>query len=565
MRDYLTLQSDVLVIGGGMAGLAAANAAARAGADVRLASLGEAGKSGATYYDVAEIGAMNAPDGCADPTDNAEVFYHDIVDAALSMASLPVCRVLADNAVEALEAVRHLPGGDSVFEKQDSAYKAFQACFSSKPRSHIIHDHFRPLLDALLREARLLGVRFENNISVAELFVKDNRCHGAYGIAENGGQVLFLSGAVVLAAGGASQLFAHNMYPGDVMGGGYAMAARAGAKMTNMEFIQMGIGVAHPFVNLFEHYLWDCYPVLKNGAGKAFLADYLPDGVSERDAVFDKSHHFPFSTRDRSRYVEIAVQKEINRHNTTKNGNVLLDLDTDTLRELMRAENNFSKMWETTAAWYRGKGVDILKQPLEIACFAHAINGGALIDTQAMTSIDGLFAVGEVAAGPHGADRLGGNMSLTSQVFGQIAGRQSAKHAKRGAANADAGAFIRDCEAFYAAVSLPQGVRAKEQLAEIQKSSDQSLLIVRNETGLTAYRDKLRGWKSAMENGSGAIDPRAVNLYHLLESGELIAEAALARRESRGSHYREDYPHLNGDYAKNYVMEKGTGRFESVQ
>ena len=569
MLDYRTVKSEVLVLGGGMAGLAAAIAAAREGADVLLASWGAPGKSGATYYDVAEVGAMNAPDGSADPTDSAEVFYNDIVSAALSTASLPLCRILAEEAVGALERVAALPGGDAVFERKQGVYKVFRACFSSKPRSHIIHDHFRPLLSVLLAEALRLGVRFLDGVAVAELFVQGGQCWGAYGIDEKGEGLLFLAKAVVLAAGGASQLFAHNMYPCDVMGGGYAAAHRAGARMTNMEFVQMGIGVAHPFINLFEHYLWDSYPKLRNGAGKAFLQETLPEGVTEQNAIFDKSHHFPFSTRDRSQYIEIAVQKEINRGNTTKNGNVLLDLDTHTFHALLQEENNFSKMWRTTEAWYGNKGVDLLKQPPEIACFAHAINGGVLIDEHAMSSVGGLFAVGEVAAGPHGADRLGGNMSLTSQVFGNIAGRESARMAKAVHAFADGSDFMKKSHAFYSTIAIPDGVSAEELLAQIRRCADRSLLIVRNEAGLQSYYDQLRAYQAAMEQKSGGqrpgtIDRVAVNLYHLLESGALITMAARARKESRGSHYREDYPHMSEAYACNYVIVNGTGQFEKI-
>ena len=144
MAENTRIQCDVLVIGGGMAGLAAAVSAAEEGADVVLASLGEAGKSGATYYDVAEIGALNAP--CACETDSAQVFYEDIMTAGLSMASEKLCRILAENAEPTLHRLAAMPGGENLFERENNKYKVFQACFSSKPRSHIIHDHFRPLL-----------------------------------------------------------------------------------------------------------------------------------------------------------------------------------------------------------------------------------------------------------------------------------------------------------------------------------------------------------------------------------------------------------------------------------
>lgn len=560
MKNAAALSCDVLVIGGGMAALAAAIAAAREGVKVLVASDGEAGKSGATYYDVAEVGAMNAPD--SDPSDSAEVFYQDIADAALSMASLPLCRILAEQANDTVQELTELPGGEALFEREDGTFKVFQACFSSKARSHIIHDHFRPLLQILMREAVRQGVQFVRCMA-AELFVENGQCFGAYGIDPENREILLLSKAVVLACGGSSQLFAHNLYPRDVMGGGYAMAHRAGAMMTNMEFIQMGIGVTYPFINLFEHYLWDCYPQLKNGNGEAFLARYLPDGCTERMAIDDKSRHFPFSTRDFSRFVEIAVQTEINEGRITPHGGIYLDLNTEALHALLQKDSNVSRMWHTTRSWYREKGVDLLEQPLEIACFAHAINGGVLIDENAKTSIDGLYAVGEVAAGPHGADRLGGNMSLTSQVFGRIAGRQSAAWAKKTPSVPDGGKFLSQCSEFYRTCALPD--EETEILTRIQQMGDRSLLIVRNEKQLKWYQSNLEQLRNDLcGRGSQRLSREAVQLFHLLETGELIAQAALARRESRGSHFREDYPQREDCLAQNYIIERGKGRFQSI-
>ena len=560
MAENTRIQCDVLVIGGGMAGLAAAVSAAEEGADVVLASLGEAGKSGATYYDVAEIGALNAP--CACETDSAQVFYEDIMTAGLSMASEKLCRILAENAEPTLHRLAAMPGGENLFERENNKYKVFQACFSSKPRSHIIHDHFRPLLQVLGRQAVRLGVRYVPCM-VSELLVEDNRCYGALGLDEQENEMTILAGAVVLAAGGASQLFSRNMYPWDVTGSGYALASMAGARMTNMEFIQMGIGVAHPFINLFEHYLWDCMPVLKNAEGKVFLQDYLPEGVDRNMVITDKGKHFPFSTRDHSKYVEIAVQNEINCGRGTERGNVFLDVRTDKQKELLSGQSHFASMWPTTWNWYHSKGVDLLKQPMEVACFAHAINGGALINESAETSVQNLFAVGEAASGPHGADRLGGNMSLTSQMFGQIAGRESAKRAKTEKAGLDKQAaerYRRQADS-YGLESVQQG---QEMLAYLQRITDRSMLIIRNEEGLSQYIGELDSLVTGMKSRPKALSRQAVGMRHLLEAGSLMAQAARARKESRGSHYRNDSQVMKSQYEQNYIIERGIGSFRKV-
>lgn len=557
-KDYRIISCDALVIGGGGAGMASAIAAARAGADVLLVSKGESGRSGATYYDIAEIGAYNAPDGAGDPTDNVEVYYEDMKKASLSMASLPLCQIMAEQSSEILDYIVSMPGGDTIFEKIDGRYKVFQSCFTSKPRAHVMHDHFRPLLTVLRREAKRLNIKTMSGITIADLFVKDGVCYGAYGFDQDGNDIMFAAKSVILAAGGASQLFQHNMYPNDIMGDSYAMALRAGAKMTNMEFLQMGIGMAHPFINLFENYLWESHPVLKNGFNERFLHKYAPQGVAEHQIIKEKRLHFPFSTRDNSSYVEIAIQKEITAGRGNNNGNITLDIDTPEFRDLLKYENNFSLMWKTTYNWYLSKGVDLQKEPIEISCFAHAINGGALIDENGLTSIEGLYAVGEAATGPHGADRLGGNMSVASQVFGRIAGQHSVSRVKKTQSDPDYSQFVQERRNFWSGISLPGGTDEDEILTLIKKESDRCLLVVRNESQMLEYKKMLQNLQAECRQGDqeNAIDrSKMVSLYNLMETGILIARSAISRKESRGSHYREDYTAMDHTYDMNLIIE----------
>ena len=572
---YEKIHCDVLVIGGGGAGLAAAISAARQGVDVMIVSKGESGKSGATYYDVAEIGAFNAPEPASG--DSSECFYEDIERASLGMAVPELSRILADRASETLKYLTSLPGGDAVFERNGEGYQMFQSCFTSKPRAHVMKDHFRPLLEVLRREAVRLGVKSRAGITVAELLVKQGVCYGAYGFDMENHEVVVLAKSVILAAGGAGQLFARNMYPRDVTGDAYALAYRAGARMANMEFVQMGIGVAYPFINLFENYLWECFPRLENGNGECFLEKYLPEGVTQKEVLQKKRGHFPFSVRDCSAYVEIAVQKEINAGKGNHRGNVFLWLDTPKMWKGLNHQNQFSLMWETTRQWYHAKGIDIQSQALEIACFAHAVNGGALIDAHAMTSVDGLYAVGEAAAGPHGADRLGGNMSVASQVFGKIAGEHSAVRAKRMASRPGRGegaGVTRELEFgflsnagegnvphsdFWRSLRLPEGVTMEEMKKWIQMETNKSLLIVRNEARLREYIEFLHKLQNrCLEDGNTEKVPtnQMVSLWHMMDTGLLMAQAADGRKESRGSHYREDYPELDTEQGKMNIITK---------
>ena len=424
------IRCDVLVIGGGGAALRAAIAAKSQNTDVLIVSKGVVGKSGATYYSVAEVGAFNVPDGSPDPTDNTSVFLEDMKNASRSMARLNLCKVLANGATDALHDLECMPNGDSIFARIDGNYKVYKACFSSKARSHVVQNHFKPILAVLREEANRLGIRQMSDVQVTDLLVEDGVCCGALALDAQARTLVILAKSVVLGTGGASQLFKKNMYPADITGDGYAMAHRSGARLTNMEFLQAGIGLAEPSINLFQNYLWGGMPRITNRLGEEILGKYLPEGITVDSVLQVKREHFPFSSGDIAKYVEVSIQSEINLGNANENGNVYLQFQKEVIEQVLATNQNFSSMWQWTYQWYRALGVDLEKEPIEIACFAHAVNGGLLIDEHAETSIEGLFAAGETAAGPHGADRLGGNMSVTCQVFGKIAGENAARRAR---------------------------------------------------------------------------------------------------------------------------------------
>ena len=546
---------DVLVIGGGGAALRAALSAWDAGACTALLCKGEAGKSGATYYSVAEVGAFNVPDGSMDPTDTPDEFFRDMEMASLGMAKLPLCKLLAERAGEALKDLEEMSNGQ-VFSKIDGVFNVYQACFSTKPRSHVVENHFKPILKALREELQKTDVTVLNQFQAVDILLSNGEVGGVLALDAEGAEVVIHAKSVIMATGGASRLFKRNMYPADITGDGYAMAYRAGADIANMEFIQAGIGVAHPFINLFGNYLWKAFPRIRNAAGENILLKYGTSIEAERIAVQEKTH-FPFSTRDASKLIEIAVQSEINCGNGTENGNVFLDfLDTD-FQELFQRDPEFASMWKFTYNWHLEKGIDFYKEPIEIACFAHAINGGVLIDENAQSSVPGLFAAGETAAGPHGADRLGGNMSVTCQVFGKIAGQSAAKRAK------SMRNFPNICTASTTVVeklsSLKTGYSAKLStlLEDLQVASDRALLIVRNEKSLLEYRQLLSNIRQELAKGCPAQElGELLQLENLVMTGEMISSAALARKESRGSHYREDYPESNVEYEKMFVLNQ---------
>ena len=149
----------------------------------------------------------------------------------------------------------------------------------------MVENHFKPILRALREEVARRDITVLSGLQAVDLLKEDGQVCGVYALDEAGAPVIVHAGSVVLATGGASRLFRRNMYPRDITGDGYAMAWRAGARMSNMEFIQAGIGVAAPFINLFGNYLWEANPQIENAAGEPVLEKYLPAEVTPEDSA----------------------------------------------------------------------------------------------------------------------------------------------------------------------------------------------------------------------------------------------------------------------------------------
>ena len=555
--EYREVKTDVLVVGGGGAALRAALEADANGAEVLFAIKGEFRKSGATYHSVAEVGAFNVPDGASDPGDNPAVFLADILKAGQEMSDPRLSAILAN---EAQDALRYLERMGVPFERDKDNFLVFQACFSSKPRSHVIPNHFKPIVHALGAEASRRNIQVMDRLMITNLIVRDGQCLGACAIDHEGKSVVVRAKATILTTGGASQLFERNLYPSDITGDGYAMAHRAGAHLANMEFMQAGISLVSPFVNLFGNYLWDASPNITNRDGHAFIRDYLPAGLGVAEVLQEKQRHFPFSSSDISRYVEISIQKQINSGQCTAEGGVYLDFVGRDFGEILRDKTrSIAKMWPLTYGWYQQRGVDLYQDKVQIACSAHAVNGGLRIDADAQSNIKGLFGAGEVAAGPHGADRLGGNMAVTCQVFGRRAGKAAAERAREvghielpdgyDEERAFLGRFRRDGK---------QSLQALKR--DLQKEANRSLLIIREARGLARFVECCRQVRATLFGEAAIATPQdlvhALEINNLVEVGLIMAEAALVRRESRGSHYREDFPTRDPGFERNIILDR---------
>ncbi len=558
-KELYVFDTDVLVVGGGGAGARAGLEAAKQGAAVILCVKGEFGTSGATSYQIVELAGFNAADGS--PSNTQEDYLQDIVEAALGTCDERLAEVLSREAIEERIFLENI---GVPFEKIDGKYLTNKGCFATKHRFHIIPGHGHPIVACLKREIeKQQRVQVLENTMITSILTVDGITCGAFGLQEDGSLVLIRAKAVVLAAGGAGRMFAFNMNPPDVTGDGYSLAYNAGATLTNMEFMQFGLGTIYPNYNLIGSWLFPLKPVLKNGRGEEIIGKYLPEGISLEMVIDDKTKHFPFSSRDNSKYIEIAVHKEILLGNNTEHGGIALDFRGVSAEMVNTLPVEAQRMWQMAKSWLKSRGIDLDNQPAEIATFAHAVNGGPLIDENGATDVEGLFAVGENAAGPHGADRLGGNMLVNCQVFGRRAGRAAALFAKDRSviplsprdqvvkAEMERISSIQNKGCGHASLDL--------LLTELQKTMWRNMVVVRSKRSMQSCLADLNELEDKLAPAAinSIKDVRtALEIKNMLSIGAIMTRTAMAREESRGSHYREDFPKINDTYFKKNAFIK---------
>lgn len=547
------LTTDVLVIGGGMAGCRAAIAAADYGGSVVLATKMPLNNGGASTFPVAEMAGYNAGD--PDIPGDVEKHYEDIVNAGQGMANPILAQILAENAPG---TIAELEKWGVVFEKEGDGYYIFKSCFATSPRTHVIRGHGEPIVKAMSGQIQLRSnINVVDDMTVLELDVRDGRCCGAWAIKTDGTFVHISAGAVVIASGGATQVFTRNLNPKDVSGDGYALAYDAGAELINMEFMQSGIGFSHPIVNMFNGYIWAAHPKLHNNVNELFLGKYLPKGMTQEHVMDEHRRHFPFSSSDDSKYLEVGIQKEIRAGGGSPNRGIYADLRhlTDDYIRSINDDCGLHHMWYIARDYMREKGVDLNSQIVEIAVFAHAINGGVNIDESASSTLPGLYAAGEAAGGPHGADRLGGNMMVTCQVFGKIAGENAAKWA----AQNKAATYSNMQPSEKIMQVLHKRLDNEILIKELQEINQNNLLVCRSEESLSRVLQFTEDAAHELETAKtqDGVDTDNFRLYAMLLSSRLMAKAALQRKESRGSHFREDYPQKDSLESKPAVQKRG--------
>ena len=578
--EYQTHEHDVLVIGAGGAGLRAAIEASAAGVRVGVVCKSLLGKA----HTVMAEGGIAAALANVDDRDSWRVHFADTMRGGQYVNNWRMAQL---HAQEAPARVRELEAWGALFDRTPDG-RILQRNFGGHAYPRLVHvgdrtglEMIRTLQDHGVHQ----GIDVHMECTVIRLLKDGERIAGALAYERERGRFrLFRAGAVILATGGVGRAYRITSNSWEYTGDGHALAYAAGADLIDMEFLQFhptGM-VWPPSVQgiLVTEAVRGEGGVLRNKDGRRFMfADIPPlyknqtaDNEDEgwRYTQGDKSARRPpeLLTRD---HVARCIVRETKEGRGSPHGGVFLDIAW--IREkLPRAEAHIkNKLPGMYHQFKQLAGVDITKEPMEVGPTTHYMMGGVRVDAETqMSTVPGLFAAGECAAGLHGANRLGGNSLSDLLVFGQRAGKFAAQFAKQHRAGpVDRG----EVDAAARAALAPFERRADQdggpfQLqAELQDVMQDLVGIVRREEEMRRALDRIVELKRRAARttvvGNREYNPgwhTALDLDCLLTVSEAITRAALDRKESRGAHFRDDYPKKDDAAGRvTTVIRKGSG------
>ena len=569
--DIRTHDYDVLVIGAGGAGLRAAIEASAQKARVALVCKSLLGKA---HTVMAEGGAAAAL-GNVMEEDNWRVHFRDTMRGGKMHNNWRMAQI---HAQEAPDRIRELEAWGALFDRTPDG-RINQRPFGGHTYSRLAHVGDRTGLEmirVLQDKAVHAGLDVHMECTIVRLFVVGGRVAGALGyLRETGRFVLFRTGAIVLATGGIGKAWQITSNSWEYTGDGHALAYEAGAELIDMEFVQFhptGM-VWPPGVRgiLVTEGVRGEGGVLKNAAGERFMFRYMPDmfkgDFADTEAEADawvkgdrKKNRRPpeLLTRD---VVAKAIVKEIQEGRGSPHGGVFLDIASKQSPDYIK-----QKLPSMYHQFKELAHVDITTDAMEIGPTTHYVMGGVKVDAETQEStVAGLFAVGEVGGGMHGANRLGGNSLSDLLVFGRRAGLHAA--AKRGAPpsipDAEVEATMRDALAPF---EHEGGENPFAVQSALQAIMQRNAGIIRDKSGLETALTELEKLKGRARKvgitGSREYNPgwhTAMDLRSLLVVSEATARAALERTESRGAHTRSDYPDSDERQAREHIVIKKEG------
>jgi len=571
--EYQTYAYDVLVIGAGGAGLRAAIEAAGPGIKVGVVCKSLLGKA----HTVMAEGGVAAALGNVDDRDNWRVHFADTMRGGQYLNNWRMAEL---HAKEAPDRVRELEAWGALFDRTKDG-RILQRNFGGHRYPRLAHVGDRTGLEMIrtLQDHGIhTGMEVHMECTVLTLLMDSGRVAGAFGYdREKGHFILWTAKAVIIATGGIGRAYKITSNSWEYTGDGLALAYRAGAELLDMEFVQFHpTGMVWPISVrgiLVTEAVRGEGGVLRNSEGRRFMFDEIPDLYKAQTADTedegwrytqgDKQARRPpeLLTRD---HVARCINREVKGGRGSPHGGVYLDIAWIKQHIPKAAGHIQSKLPSMYHQFKQLADIDITREPMEVGPTTHYMMGGIRVDGDSqMSTVPGLFAAGEAAAGLHGANRLGGNSLSDLLVFGKRAGQFAAEFARHNSA-----APVDDAQVQTAARAAlepfergPAGENPYQIQYELQERMQDLVGIVRTgaemeqalhviaqlrtkaaAAGTGGHRQYNNGWHTAMDLGN------------MLEVSEAITRAALLRQESRGAQFREDAPNKDAEWGRHSIV-----------
>jgi succinate dehydrogenase / fumarate reductase, flavoprotein subunit len=571
MESFETYKHDVLVIGSGGAGLRAAIEASKAGVTVAVICRSLLGKA----HTVMAEGGVAAALGNVDDRDGWKVHFADTMRGGQYLNNWRMAEL---HAKESPDRVKELEAWGAVFDRTEDG-RILQRNFGGHKYPRLAHVGDRTGLEMIrtLQDHTIhLGIDIFQEHTIISLLKEDGRIAGAFGYdREKGSFKLFEAKTVIIATGGMGRIYKISSNSWDCTGGGISLAYNAGADLIDMEFVQFhptGM-VWPPSVRglLITEGVRGEGGVLRNKDGRRFMFDDIPENYRSQTST-DEEEGWRYTQGDKNAkrppelltrdHVARCIRREIKAGRGSPHGGVFLDIAWIKEKVPNAADHIKRKLPSMYHQFKELAGVDITKEPMEVGPTTHYIMGGVKVDPDSqMTSIPGLFAAGEVAAGLHGANRLGGNSLSDLLVFGKRAGEFAAKYARENG-HAIVSKDTISKEERFALAPFERGIGANAEnpytiQSDLQDMMQELVGIARTGHELEDAIVKIGELKKRAANvgcgGGRGYNPgwhTAIELKHMLTVAEAIARAALERKESRGGHFREDFPGKSEEFGK---------------
>jgi len=495
---------DVLIVGSGAAGLRAAISAKEAGLDVCVISKGLPGKASCTILSAGVFAGVAGPE-------EAESHIHNTLQAGRGINQKELVQVLVAEGPKRLKEL-------ASWGISGEFYKGY---LFSKGRPPVWG---QAIVECLLDKSRAMGVRFMGGMTVAGLKLLEGSAGLVAYSTVRGRFMAFAAKALILATGGSSALFLRHDNPQRMFGESYALALDAGAELQDMEFVQFyPLGLAERNLPPFL--------IPPRLADKGRLFNSRKEEILEKYGIVER----PAGERARDRLSHVLFAEIFRERNQ-----VWLDL-TGVSEERWKEDPFSASTWEILGKHYGAWG-----HPVRVAPMAHHTMGGIRIDEQGAASVPGLFAAGEVTGGLHGANRLGGNALTETQVFGARAGVAAARWAGRDSAPAQKDITAQVVRPEFGPLSGKAAVMLPRLKARLRKIMWEEGGIIRNREGLTQALNAAKEIHAELMSFPEPDHP--LNKQGLLElrlaarAAALILATAMRREESRGAHFREDFP-----------------------